>query len=606
MDSLANTKWVHVRLVFALAICAAFLCSPVLAQQSLERMLEPTRFALVIGNAAYGEHGNLPTLGSPCSDDEKVDSDTKVVAEALRDARWSVEVECDLKTDQLEKKIRNFNDRVRREPRAFGIIYFSGHGAEVAGTNYLFGVDADIKEKVEVDTYRQNPNALLFGGSAVPLDEAMRQVQPLWGKAVAVFVDACRTNPVLHKLRAEGLDLVRYPAKASEPYNILYTFSTVAGEPSPDGGLGGVSRYARILSKVVRAQTATQQDELELLVSAIGKGVILDSRRSQITGRAGSILRPPRFCIRGCPTLEEEWKSFQEEFGPRPPTSPSVALVSRQAIPGNVDTFNRLINTPGFWSIYSNEMQVAEAASDLAPVSLQVATDSPSVAVLPTRRMRIDVIYCSGDPLTELRRLKSEGISEHLKRYTGTDTPVAGFEVGEVRLIPVPPGVNQVLYKSRDTVLTYNRDSPAQQDWAAVLQSSLGVQLRIDEKPGGAPDYMTILVCDGATPAVAGPTIYVHAATEEQMPKAMALSAELAQQLPNSRVAKGIEVVKTSPNRPEIRYFSRNEAIDAAAVAKIAESLLSRKVAARFVPGYDGKLNGARLVEVWIGQTEGP
>ena len=254
MASSTKTTRCSTRLLYALVLGAASFCSPAHAQQSLGKMLEPTRFALVIGNANYNEYGDLPTLGSPCSDDKGVDSDAKVVADALVAADWAVDTACNLTTDLLEKRIRNFNDKVRREPRAFGIIYFSGHGAEVAGTNYLFGVDAKINEKAELETFKQNPNALLFGGSALPLDETMRQIQPLWGKVVAVFVDACRTNPVLDKLRDEGLNLIRYPSKASEPYNVLYAFSTLAGEPSPDGGLGGVSRYARIMARVINAR----------------------------------------------------------------------------------------------------------------------------------------------------------------------------------------------------------------------------------------------------------------------------------------------------------------------------------------------------------------
>ncbi|NMM80897.1 hypothetical protein B2J86_08155 [Acidovorax sp. SRB_14] len=561
-------------------------------------MLEPTRFALVIGNADYGEYGNLPTLGSPCSDDKSEKSDTKVVADALTAANWSVDTVCNLTTDQLENRITKFNNKVRREPRAFGIIYFSGHGAEVAGTNYLFGVDANVNVKVEFDTYKENPNAILFGGSAVPLDRTMRQIEPLWNKAVAVFIDACRTNPILDKLRDAGLDLIRYPAKASEPYNILYNFSTVAGEPSPDGAPGGITRYARVMASVIRAQTTAQPDELDHLISAIGKGVIVDSRRRQLTGRAGIIFRPPRFCIRGCPTLEEDWKTYYEEFGP----------ITRQKI---LTSFVKLASTsaaPNLWRVSAKNTVFAQAAAppDLTHTLTPAASAATAAVPPPTRKVRFDILYCAGDAATDQRRVKSEGIREHLIRLTGTNSPVGGFEVGEVRLIPVPPAVNQALYKARDSVLTFNRDSPAQKAWATSLQSNLVPQVRIEEKPGSASDYMTILVCDGAMSTLAGPTIYVQAATREQVGKASALGVNLAQQLPNAKVAKGIEVIEKSPNETEIRYFSKSEADDAAEVARAIQEILNRKVKARFVPGYHTKLNGARLIEVWIGKKESP
>lgn len=594
------------RLIFTSALSAALVCGPAYGQQSLAKLLEPTRFALVIGNAAYGDHGNLPTLGSPCSDDKKDVTDVKVVTDALVDAGWSVETECNLNTNDLANKIRAFNTKVRQKARAFGIIYFSGHGAEVGGTNYLFGVDANIDEKIEIETFNQNPYAILFGDSAIALDDVMRQIQPLWGKAVAVFIDACRTNTVLDTLRAQGLASIRYPAKASEPDNILYAFSTLAGEPSPDGKLGEASRYAKAMASVIRAQTTENPEELELLVSSISTKVITDSGRSQFPGRAGMVRRPPKYCIRGCPSLEAEWKSFYQEFGPLPPKSSSAAPISVETIVTDIGMHTNANTEPGHWRLVAadNALVAQATAPDLVPTS-QSATSASSASALPAaRKVRFDILYCAGDAAAEQRRARSNGIRDQLMLLKGANTPVSGFDIGEVRIVPIPPAVNQMLYKLRDSVLVYNQDSPAQKAWATSLQPVLTPQLRIQEKPGAASDYMTILVCDGAAPAETGPTVYFQTATTEQVGKASAFSADLAERLPNVRVAEGIEVVKNSPNETEIRYFSQGESADAATVASAMQDLLNRRVKARFVPGYGTKLNGARLIEVWIGKKE--
>lgn len=586
------------RFVLALALGATLSCGPAHAQQSLAKMLEPTRFALVIGNANYGDHGNLPTLGSPCSKEEKEESDAKVVAGALADAKWQVDMKCDLTTDELEIAIKNFNNRVIREPRAFGIIYFSGHGAEIAGTNYLFGIDANIDEKVEYDKFRQNENAVLFGESAVPLDVAMRKVQPLWGKAVAVFVDACRTNTFLDTLRDAGLKYIRHPAKASEPTNVLYAFSTQAGEPSPDGGPGGVSLYARAMDKVIRSQSPDQSEEVDLLVTAVGTKVIVESKLKQFTGRAGQLMRPPKFCIRGCPSLEAEWKSFNDQFGQQTQLPSRVAPIPMYAFASMV----------GERSASANRVRLAQASAGNGPSPWSQPASPIATGVLPTtREIRFDVLYCVGDSAEEQRRERSLGIRDRLLQFTGVSSPVGGFEVGEVRVVPVPPAVNQVIYKASDSVLTYNADSPAQKQWADKLQTLLEQQLRVEEKPGAASDYMTILVCDGAyAPTEPGPTIYVQAATGEQMAKASGLVADLTKSMPTAKVAKEIEVVKKSPNATEVRYFSSGEAAHAAAVARVTQEKLGRAVRARFVAGYETKLNGARLVEVWVGKDEAP
>lgn len=577
-----------VQLIGATAIGIALFCGTAYGQQSLGKMLEPTRFALVIGNATYGDHGNLPSLGSPCAEDEQDESDASVVRDALVATGWKVDYYCNQTTDQLAMRIRHFNDKVRKEPRAFGIIYFSGHGAEIAGTNYLFGIDATVHEATEVQTFHQNPYALLFGGAAVPLDETMRQVQPLWGKAVLVFIDACRTNPILEGLRKAGLSLLQYPSRASEPVNVLYSFSTSAGAPSPDGGKGNVSRFTRAIADVIRAQKNAQPEEVDLLVGTITGKVFSASNRQQAPGRAGNIVRPPKFCILGCPTLEEEWKSFYDEFEKQRPMAPATAFAA-----------------PRLWRTSTRGVTVAQA-EPVAPPPMQQAKPSLEATDSSIRKVRVDVLYCSGDRATEHRRLVSEQIRNQLKGLTGSRSLVQGFEVGEVRVIGVPPAVNQSLYKATDSVLSFNGDSPAQRLWAESLQSTLTPHLRIEEKPGSASDYMSILVCDNAIQTDRGPTIYLQASRNEQVGKASVLAAELAQRLPGAKVADGVEVVAKSPNQTEVRYFTLADAPDATAVARETEDLLNRKVAARFVPGYEAKLNGTRLIEIWIGKKDSP
>lgn len=590
--------------VFDVGLYVALLASPAHGQQSISKLVEPNRFALVIGNASYGaEKGNLLPLGSPCSDDVTADSDAKIVNDALVDAKWQVEMTCNLTTADLRTKISDFNDKVLRETRAFGIIYFSGHGAQAAGTNYLFGVDAFVDAARETSVYKQNSYAPLFGGAAVPLDEAMRKVQPLWGKAVAVFIDACRTNPILENLRDEGIHTIRYPSAASEVHNILYAFSTRDGLPSPDGGLGGVSRYARLLSKAIRAKAGPDYEEIEQVVSAVGTSVILDSRERQFTGRAGTLQRPPRFCLRGCPSPIEDWESYNDRFGPRSDANTPRPITSRAQQYSHslrVQTLDAGATVSRASMMESFMAQAAAASVQEHPPDMP-ATNRSSANV---RALKFDVLYCAGDGATDQRKAKSEAIRDHLLSLAGSRSPVGGFETGEVRVIAVSPAVNQSLYKARDSFLAYNRDSPAQKAWATQLQSDLPGQFRIEEKPGMTSDYMSILVCDGATPAEAGPTIYLQAAREDQLRKASAIGADLTVRLPNAKVSQGVEVVRNSPSDTEVRYFTQSAAADAARVARALAEQLDRTVKTRYIAGYEAKLNGNRLVEVWIGKNE--
>lgn len=66
MNQLSAREGAPRGIAFVLALAVLVTWGSASAQQSLQKLLEPSRFALIIGNANYGEHGNLPTLGSPC------------------------------------------------------------------------------------------------------------------------------------------------------------------------------------------------------------------------------------------------------------------------------------------------------------------------------------------------------------------------------------------------------------------------------------------------------------------------------------------------------------------------------------------------------------
>jgi uncharacterized caspase-like protein len=95
------------------------------------------------------------------------------------------------------------------------VVYYSGHGLEVNGTNYLVPVDARIATDRDVQF------------AAVPLDQVMASVEGA-KKLKLILLDACRNNPFVPQIR-----------RTAPPETVAQTASTAGGAvPTRSIGLG--------------------------------------------------------------------------------------------------------------------------------------------------------------------------------------------------------------------------------------------------------------------------------------------------------------------------------------------------------------------------------
>jgi tetratricopeptide (TPR) repeat protein len=142
--------------------------------------LQPTqgrRVALVIGNARYT---NVTALVNP-------QHDADAMAESLRATGFeNVTVANDTSREKLVEALRRFASEA--EKADWAVVYYSGHGMEVNGTNYLIPVEAKIASDRDVQF------------AAVPLDQVMAAVDGA-KKLKLVLLDACRDNPFVPQMR---------------------------------------------------------------------------------------------------------------------------------------------------------------------------------------------------------------------------------------------------------------------------------------------------------------------------------------------------------------------------------------------------------------------
>ena len=186
------------------------------------------RVAFVIGNSAYKNATSLPNTIN----------DATAIAALFRSVGFEVVTSrTDLGVVDFKRAVRDF--RITAETADIAVVYYAGHGIEVAGTNYLIPVDAKLARDYDVED------------EAVALDRIIWALQSV-KRLRLILLDACRDNPFVTKLqRSVG---VRAAAKGGlgklddVSADTLVAYAARAGSVSYDGD-GANSPFATALLK---------------------------------------------------------------------------------------------------------------------------------------------------------------------------------------------------------------------------------------------------------------------------------------------------------------------------------------------------------------------
>lgn len=129
------------------------------------------RVALVIGMGAYQTIEPL----------ENTRNDARDMAKVLEGIGFDVTLSLDASTNELHQQLDEF--AFRSEVADLALIYFSGHGVEVQGENFLIPVDAQVTSNRDVQ--RQS----------ISLKQLLASVEHA-RKMRIVILDSCRDNPL--------------------------------------------------------------------------------------------------------------------------------------------------------------------------------------------------------------------------------------------------------------------------------------------------------------------------------------------------------------------------------------------------------------------------
>ncbi len=229
---------------------------PLLLILSVPAHASGKRVALVIGNAAYTDAVALVNPKNDAAD----------MAAALKAVGFTVILGIDLTKTQMDRKILQFSGALSGADA--GVFYYSGHGLQVAGVNYLVPIDAELT----------SPAALDF--EMVRLDLVQRTMERE-AKTNILFLDACRNNPLARNLaRALGtrsMEIGRGLAPTESGAGTLISFSTQPGNVALDGS----ERNSPFTGPLANAIGTSSEDILSIL-TAVRNEVMAATKEKQV------------------------------------------------------------------------------------------------------------------------------------------------------------------------------------------------------------------------------------------------------------------------------------------------------------------------------------
>lgn len=254
--------------VAAAAVVALFLAAlPARAQEALRGV------ALVVGQSKY-EH--IDALPNPAND-------AREIVKLLTDMGFDARSVSDRDGDRLKRDLERFVEDAEEADVAF--LYYSGHGIEAGGENWLIPVDADVASLASAEE------------ALVPLSQVLDQLKAVVPVTI-LLLDACRTNPfpadavVRRQPRASGekvsgggltpvrgaASLTSGGAPANDNLGTVIGFAAEPGRPALDGEAGGNSPYA---SALLRHLGAMQGAEFGAVMRMVTEEVYLDTKGAQ-------------------------------------------------------------------------------------------------------------------------------------------------------------------------------------------------------------------------------------------------------------------------------------------------------------------------------------
>jgi tetratricopeptide (TPR) repeat protein len=241
------------------------------------------RLALVIGNAAY-----------PWSRLHNPVNDARSMQTVLEQDGFQVSSIFDADAKGLARAIESFAARLR--PGDVALFYYSGHGMQINGENYLLPTDFEGKDQTEINyvSYAMN---------------RVREYMERSGASLKILIfDACRDNP-FKGVRLETRGLARIAGGAGT----FIAFATAPGMTASDNPKGDYGLFTAVLLDVLRIPGLPLDEVFERVSEQVDR----TSGHAQQPWHVSTVVEPFYFIASSVRTsgLEQEGRLLQPTHG---------------------------------------------------------------------------------------------------------------------------------------------------------------------------------------------------------------------------------------------------------------------------------------------------
>ena len=212
--------------------------------------------ALIIGNATYAES----PLRNPVNDAQDL-------AALLRRLGFQVLLHQNADKPTMEQAVARLTRGAARG--SAGLFFFSGHGVQLDGVNYLVPIGARLEAASDVKYH------------AVAADWVLARMDESGMDVKLLFLDACRNNPLGRswtRSASKGLAVMETPQGA------LLAYATSPGKTASDG----TGRNSPFTAQLLR-ELGTPGRDIEVTLKAVRAGVQQSTKGEQIPWVASSM-----------------------------------------------------------------------------------------------------------------------------------------------------------------------------------------------------------------------------------------------------------------------------------------------------------------------------
>lgn len=212
------------------------------------------KHALIIGNSAYKE---VP-LKNPVND-------ANDMASTLEQLGFTVLKKTNVDQQTIEQAFREFEQQLQSNDIA--LFYFSGHGLQIDGINYLLPIGADIYSADEIKYKAVNANMILD------------KLQNVGTQLNIIILDACRNNSI-----KQFRSLERGLAIMSASTGAIISYATAPGSVAYDGDERN-SPYTKYLLKTMVIPGL----EVEKVFKQVRVAVMAETSNRQVPWESSSL-----------------------------------------------------------------------------------------------------------------------------------------------------------------------------------------------------------------------------------------------------------------------------------------------------------------------------